>query len=52
MGIMSYVNQDIETIRTWLIAPTLVYFVTATYAYLAQNSNEEKYNAGAVNSVS
>ncbi len=41
MGVMSYVNQDIETIRTWLIAPTLVYFFTATYAYLAQNSREE-----------
>ena len=39
MGIMSYVNQDIETIRTWLIAPTLVYFFTATYAYLAQSSS-------------
>jgi NCS1 family nucleobase:cation symporter-1 len=41
MGVMSYVTQDIETIRTWLIAPTLVYFFTATYAYLAQNSHEE-----------
>jgi NCS1 family nucleobase:cation symporter-1 len=40
MGIMSYVNQDIETITTWLIVPTLIYFVTATYAYLAKSSNE------------
>lgn len=40
MGVMSYVNQDIETIRTWLLVPTLVYFVTATYAYLAQASDE------------
>ena len=38
MGVMSYVNQDIETIRTWLIAPTLIYFVTATYAYLAKEN--------------
>jgi len=41
MGVMSYITQDIETVRTWLIAPTLVYFFTATYAYLAQNSHEE-----------
>jgi NCS1 family nucleobase:cation symporter-1 len=38
MGVMSYVNHNMETIRTWLIAPTLVYFLTATYAYLAQNT--------------
>ncbi|MBL4830677.1 MAG: nucleoside transporter [Aliivibrio sp.] len=41
MGVMSYITQDIETIRTWLIAPTFVYFFTATYAYLAQNSREQ-----------
>jgi NCS1 family nucleobase:cation symporter-1 len=36
MGLNAYANQDIETIRTWLIVPTLIYFVTATYAYLAR----------------
>jgi NCS1 family nucleobase:cation symporter-1 len=36
MGIMSYVEQNIETITTWLIVPTLIYFVTATYAYLGR----------------
>jgi cytosine permease len=36
MGIMAFVNQDIENIRTWLIVPTLIYFVTATYAYLVK----------------
>jgi NCS1 family nucleobase:cation symporter-1 len=41
MGGMSYVTQDVETIRIWLMAPTLIYFFTATYAYLAQNSHEE-----------
>jgi NCS1 family nucleobase:cation symporter-1 len=41
MGVMSYVNHNMETIRTWLIAPTLVYFLTATYAYLAQNTANE-----------
>ncbi|MDU0352507.1 hypothetical protein RS130_00045 [Paraglaciecola aquimarina] len=41
MGIMSYVNQDIETVTTWLIVLTLIYFVTATYAYLAKSSNED-----------
>ncbi|MDO6693283.1 nucleoside transporter [Aliiglaciecola sp. 3_MG-2023] len=38
MGIMSYINQDIETVTNWLIVPTLIYFVTATYAYLAKDS--------------
>lgn len=38
MGVMSYVNSDVETITTWLILPTLVYFVTATYAYISKNS--------------
>ncbi len=41
LGIMSYVNKDIETINTWLIVPTLVYFVTATYAYIAQVSDDD-----------
>ncbi|KMT66903.1 nucleoside transporter [Catenovulum maritimum] len=35
MGISSYVNQDIATITSWLIVPTLIYFITATYAYIA-----------------
>ncbi|WP_394171866.1 nucleoside transporter [Thalassotalea litorea] len=42
LGVMSYVNQDIETIRTWLIAPTLIYFITATYAYLAQSKQQQE----------
>lgn len=37
MGIMAYIDQEIETIRNWLIVPTLVYFVTATYAYLGES---------------
>ncbi|WP_371193766.1 cytosine permease [Glaciecola sp. SC05] len=35
MGVAAYMNNDMQTITTWLIVPTLVYFVTATYAYLA-----------------
>ena len=35
MGVSSYVNQDIATITSWLIVPTLIYFITATYAYIA-----------------
>lgn len=34
LGLVSYLTQDIELVRTWLLFPTLVYFVTATYAYL------------------
>lgn len=34
MGVMAYLNKDVDTITTWLIVPTLVYFVTATYASL------------------
>ncbi|WP_342807836.1 nucleoside transporter [Alteromonas sp. M12] len=40
MGGMSYINKDIETITTWLIVPTLIYFVTATYAYLAKDNEK------------
>ncbi len=40
MGISSYANSDVETITTWLIVPTLVYFVTATYAYIAKGEQE------------
>ena len=38
LGLMSYVNQDIAVVTTWLLVPTLVYFVTATYAYLGKNN--------------
>jgi len=38
MGILAFINQDIETIRTWLIVPTILYFVTATYAYLVRQN--------------
>jgi len=36
LAIMAYANSDIETIRSWLIVPTLIYFVTATYAHLVR----------------
>lgn len=42
MGIQSYLSQDIDTIRTWLLLPTLVYFVTATYAFIVRSDLEEK----------
>ncbi len=37
LGVSAYINQDIETIRAWLIVPTLVYFISATYAYLQKS---------------
>ena len=40
MGIMSYTSSNIETVRSWLIVPTLIYFVTATYSYLAKQTND------------
>ena len=40
MGVMSYINKDIEIVSSWLIVPTLIYFVTATYAYLAKDTPE------------
>lgn len=42
MGIQSYVNQDMDTIRAWLILPTLIYFVTATYAFIVKSDAEQK----------
>lgn len=44
MGISAYINQDVETITTWLIVPTLIYFVTATFAYM-KLSNDSSENA-------
>ena len=41
MGIQSYMSQNMDTIRTWLIVPTLIYFVTATYAFLVRSDLEE-----------
>lgn len=40
MGIASYIENDITTVTTWLIVPTLIYFVTATYAYLGEHTQE------------
>jgi NCS1 family nucleobase:cation symporter-1 len=34
LGVVSYLTEDIELVRSWLLLPTLIYFVTATYAYL------------------
>ncbi len=41
MGILSYVNNDLETLKTWLLLPTLIYFVTATYAYIVKQEYAE-----------
>ncbi|MGJ8691407.1 MAG: purine-cytosine permease family protein [Thalassotalea sp.] len=41
MGLDSYMNNDMATITTWLIVPTLVYFVTATYAYIQTSKAED-----------
>lgn len=40
MGFDSYLNNDIETIRNWLILPTIIYFITATYAYVKGSETE------------
>lgn len=37
LGVMSYINQDIALVTSWLLVPTLVYFVSATYAYIGQD---------------
>jgi NCS1 family nucleobase:cation symporter-1 len=43
MGISAYTSQDSQTITTWLIVPTIIYFVSATYAHirLSEDSGEE-----------
>ncbi|MBU2883559.1 nucleoside transporter [Psychrosphaera sp. B3R10] len=40
LGLLAYANTNIEIVTSWLIIPTLVYFVTATYAYLKSNSTQ------------
>jgi len=39
IGVMSYATENIELATTWLLLPTLVYFLTATYAMLQQDKN-------------
>ncbi|MFC1518619.1 purine-cytosine permease family protein [Pseudomonadota bacterium] len=51
VGVMSFINQDIESVRTWLILPTLIYFVTATYAYLAQKKEHSTCVEGTLESA-
>ncbi|AWB66076.1 nucleoside transporter [Saccharobesus litoralis] len=41
LGVASYAEGNIALVTDWLIFPTLVYFVTATYAYIASNNAEE-----------
>ncbi|MCM2680703.1 nucleoside transporter [Echinimonas agarilytica] len=38
MGLHAYTTGDIANVTQWLIAPTLIYFITATYAYLAKTN--------------
>ena len=45
LGLDSYINNDIDTVTTWLIVPTLIYFVSATYAYIAQDKQAEAETA-------
>jgi len=39
LGVMSYATENIDLATTWLLLPTLIYFVTATYAMLQQDKN-------------
>ncbi|RDV25459.1 nucleoside transporter [Alteromonas aestuariivivens] len=41
IGAAAYVTGDISWATDWLIMPTLIYFVTATYAYLEGSKAEE-----------
>ena len=34
LGIMSYATNSIGLVTAWLILPTLIYFITATYSYI------------------
>lgn len=38
LGVMAYVKADTTIATQWMLAPTIVYFVTATYAMLNQRS--------------
>ncbi|EWH10478.1 nucleoside transport protein [Catenovulum agarivorans DS-2] len=41
IGLAAYINNDMESARSWLIVPTIIYFITATYAYIATQSSAE-----------
>lgn len=40
LGVASYTRNDIGVATSWMIYPTLIYFITATYAYLANKEND------------
>lgn len=44
IGISSFVGDDMAFTREWLIVPTLVYFVSATYAYISGHNEAEVDN--------
>lgn len=50
MGVMAYLEGDSTLLSSWLIFPTLTYFVTATYAYLASKEDSDASAGEAVQS--
>ena len=34
LGVSAYITEDIKIVRNWLLLPTILYFISATYAYL------------------
>lgn len=42
LGVMSFSNEDLELTRSWLLVPTVIYFVFATYAHYATEKLNHK----------
>ncbi|MCC5453286.1 hypothetical protein LMJ53_16345 [Rheinheimera sp. UJ51] len=42
LGIAAYSNNNINIVHNWIIVPTLIYFVTATYAHFVRTGLLEK----------
>lgn len=52
IGITACIEQDVELARSLLIFPTLLYFASATYAYLAKSEfQKEQAQVSAANAV-
>lgn len=41
LGVLAYVESDISIVHSWIMIPTLIYFVTATYAHFVKTEQAE-----------
>jgi NCS1 family nucleobase:cation symporter-1 len=50
IGVMAYFNEGSDSYHTPLLIVTIMYFVTATYVYLAKSNDSEEVSESVVSS--